>query len=129
MRVLLDTHAFLWIAGDWKQVRPAARRVLENQRTLLFLSVASIWEVAIKAAIGRLELPAEPSVYVPRRIADFHIAVVDITRDHALAVYALPKHHSDPFDRMIVAQAQLEDLTVATREPTFRKYRVDTLAI
>lgn len=129
MRVLLDTHAFLWIAGDWKRIRPAARRVLENPRTLLFLSAASIWEVSIKAGIGRLELPAEPSVYVPRRIADFQIVVVDVTRDHALGVYALPTHHSDPFDRMIVAQAQLEDLTVATRDPIFRKYRVDTLTV
>jgi len=55
--------------------------------------------------------------------------VVDVTKDHALAVYALPVHHSDPFDRMIIAQAQLEDLTVATRDPIFGKYRVDTLAI
>ncbi|MBV8724273.1 MAG: type II toxin-antitoxin system VapC family toxin [Candidatus Eremiobacteraeota bacterium] len=129
MRVLLDTRAFLWIAGDWKRVRPAARRVLANAQTLLFLSAASIWELSIKAAIGRLELPAEPPVYVPRRISDFQIAIVDVTRDHALAVYALPAHHSDPFDRMIVAQAQLEDLTVATRDPIFRKYRIETLAV
>ncbi len=129
MRVLLDTHAFLWIAGEWKRVRPAARRVLEDPATELHLSAASIWEISIKASIGRLTLPAHPAAYVVRRIADFRISVVDVTRDHALAVYALPPHHADPFDRMIVAQAQLEDLTVATRDRIFRKYRVDALAI
>jgi PIN domain nuclease of toxin-antitoxin system len=126
---LLDTHAFLWIAGDWKRVRPEARRVIENPETVLHLSVASVWEMSIKAAIGRLDLPAEPSVYIPRRIADFQLSVVDVTEEHALAVYGLPRHHADPFDRMIVAQAQLEELTVATRDRVFRKYKIDTLSV
>ena len=129
MRVLLDTHAFLWIAGNWKQVHAPARRVLEDPQTELFLSVASIWEISIKTALGRLTLPAEPTVYIPRRITDFQISVVDITRDHALAVFALPPKHSDPFDRMIVAQAKLEQLTVATRDRSLRAYSVHVLQI
>ena len=102
---------------------------MKNPKTLLFLSAASIWELSIKAGIGRLHLPAAPPVYVPRRIADFEIATLDVTKDHALAVYELPAHHADPFDRMIVAQAQLEDLTIATRDRIFSKYRVDTLEV
>lgn len=129
MNVLLDTRAFLWMAGSWKRVRPQARRVLEDTQTALFLSSASIWEISIKTALGRLKLPATPTVYLPRRLSDFQISVVDISRDHALAVYGLPPHHSDPFDRMIVAQAQLEQLTIATRDPAFTAYAVPVLAV
>jgi PIN domain nuclease of toxin-antitoxin system len=117
------------MAGDWKRVRLPARRILENLETELYLSAASIWEIVVKTAIGRLDLPAVPSVYLPRRVAAFQISVVDVTLDHALAVYGLPPRHADPFDRMIVAQAQLERLTVATRDRVFRQYRVDVLAI
>jgi len=129
VKLLLDTHAFLWMAGEWKRVRPAARRVLQDASTELYLSVASIWEISIKTALGRLMLPAAPPVYVPRRIADFGVRVVDVTRDHALAVFSLPAHHADPFDRMIVAQAQLEQLTVATNDRIFRKYSVQVLPV
>lgn len=129
VRVLLDTHAFLWIAGNWKNVKAPARRVLSDPGTALFLSAASVWEISIKAMLGRLLLPATPSVYVPRRIVDFRITVVEISAAHALEVFNLPPHHGDPFDRMIVAQARLEALTVATRDKIFRKYGAATLAI
>jgi PIN domain nuclease of toxin-antitoxin system len=129
VRVLLDTHAFLWILGDWKRVRPAARRTLEHADTTLHLSAASIWEISIKAALGRLTLPASPPVYLPRRIADFHLTVVNVAGDHAMAVFSLPPHHADPFDRILVAQAQLEELTIATRDRIFRSYSVAVLPI
>lgn len=129
MRVLLDTQAFLWIAGDWRRVRPSAQRVFEDLETELYLSVASVWEIAIKSGLGRLSLPTAPTVYVPRRIADFGISVLDIRMDHALSVYSLPMYHADPFDRIIIAQAQLEELTVATSDGIFRQYNVDLLPI
>jgi PIN domain nuclease of toxin-antitoxin system len=129
VKVLLDTHAFLWIVGNWEEIRRAAQRVLQDSETELFLSVASIWEISVKAALGRLTLPALPTVYIPRRIADFQIVTLDITPDHALAVFGLPGHLADPFDRMIVAQAQLERLTVATRDKIFDKYSVSTLLV
>lgn len=129
MKLLLDTHAFLWIAGNWRSIRVSAQRLLSKTETQLYLSAASIWEISIKAALGRLTLPATPPVYLPRRIHDFQILVLDVTRDHALAVFSLPQHHADPFDRMIVAQAQLEQLTIATRDRVFRKYGVKLLAI
>lgn len=129
MKILLDTHAFLWIAGNWKEVRRGARRVLEDSKTGLYLSVASIWEISIKAALGRLTLPTLPTVYIPRRIADFQIATLDISQDHALAAFGLAAHHADPFDRMIVAQAQLERLTIATRDKIFGKYSVNVLSV
>lgn len=129
MRVLLDTQAFLWIAGDWKRVSSSAKRVFEELETELYLSVASVWEIVIKSAIGRLSLPTAPAVYVPRRIADFRISVVDVRMDHVLSVCSLPMHHADPFDRIIIAQAQLEELTVATSDRIFRRYNVDLLPI
>lgn len=129
MKILLDTHAFLWIAGNWKEVRRGAQRVLQDPKTELYLSVASIWEISIKVALGRLTLPSLPTVYIPRRIADFQIATLDINRDHALAVFGLVAHHADPFDRMIVAQAQLERLTIATRDKIFGKYSVNVLSV
>lgn len=129
MRILLDTHAFLWIAGEWKTIKPAARRVLSDPKATLCLSSASIWEISIKAKLGRLELPASPSVFVPRRIADFRIAVIEIGAAHALEVFNLPPYHADPFDRMLVAQARLESLTIATRDRIFRKYGARVLAI
>lgn len=129
MRILLDTHAFLWIAGDWKRIKSSARRVLEDPETLLYLSAASIWEISIKAALGRLMLPATPSVYVPRRIADFQITVIDVTAAHALEICSLPPHHANPFDRMLAAQSRLEALTVATRDRIFPRYGVTVLAI
>lgn len=129
MKLLLDTHAFLWIAGDWKRVRASAQRVISRPETQLYLSAASIWEISIKAGLGRLTLPVSPPVYLPRRIQDFQISVLDVTSDHALAVFSLPQHHADPFDRMIVAQAQLEQLTIATRDQVFGKYRIKLLTI
>ncbi|MBV9232871.1 MAG: type II toxin-antitoxin system VapC family toxin [Candidatus Eremiobacteraeota bacterium] len=108
---------------------PPSRRLLEDRSTALFLSAASIWEIAVKMGLGRLELPAEPSIYVPRRIADFDISVLDVTMEHALAVYGLPPHHADPFDRMIIAQARLERMIIATGDRVFRKYGTDVVPL
>ena len=129
MKLLLDTHAFLWIAGDWKQIREPARKTLSNVETELFLSVASLWEIVIKASIGRLILPLEPTVFLPRRISDFGISTIAIAADHAFAVSQLAPHHADPFDRMIIAQARVEGLRVATRDRMFAKYGVDVLRV
>ena len=126
MRLLLDTHAFLWfIAGD-TQLSYRARQLIEDQANTRFLSVASLWEMAIKHNTGKLPLgePFEP--FMQRQLAHNSILVLGITISHTAAVAQLPffSHHRDPFDRMIIAQAQVEQLTIVTRDPNFPAYSV-----
>lgn len=90
----------------------------------LLLSAASSWEIAIKVAIGKLALPSAPAVYVPDRMHSSGVIGLPVTHAHALAVASLPRHHRDPFDRLLVAQAQLEGLTILTADRVFDSYDV-----
>lgn len=99
----------------------ASLRDCENE---LYLSAASAWEIAIKVRIGKMKLPSNPALYVPRRARESSILSLAITEEHALAVAELPMEHTDPFDRILIAQAQLESLTIVTSDPTFEKYDV-----
>lgn len=120
MRLLLDTHAFLWlVAGDERF--PASARTLVAGAELVMLSAASVWEAEIKRAAGRL---AVPPVAAAARRAD--VDVLAITADHAHAAAHLPLHHRDPFDRMLVAQAQLERLVLVSKDDAVRRYGVPT---
>lgn len=120
MRLLLDTHAFLWLmAGD--QRLPASARALVAGAERVVLSAASVWEAEIKRAANRLAAP--PVVDAARR-AD--VEVLPITADHAHAAAHLPLHHRDPFDRMLVAQAQLEGLVLVSKDDALRQYGVPT---
>lgn len=120
MRLLLDTHAFLWlVAGD--QRLPASARALVAGAERVLLSAASVWEAEIKRAANRLSIP--PVVEAARR-AD--VEVLPITADHAHAAAHLPMHHRDPFDRMLVAQAQLEGLVLVSKDEALRHYGVPT---
>jgi len=123
MKLLLDTHAFLWfVIGDSRLSRPA-RRALEADEAELILSAASVWELAIKASLGRLTLPASVEEYIAGKVeSGFGVLSVDWT--HAAAVEKLPRHHRDPFDRLLVAQALAENLPVVTGDPAFRGYGV-----
>src|SRR5271165_267386 len=97
---------------------------LDDPENELYLSAASAWEIAIKVRIGRMKLPSNPALYVPRRARESNILSLPITEEHALAVAELPMEHTDPFDRILVAQAQLESLTVVTSDPAFESYDV-----
>ena len=129
MRFLLDTQVFLWMflypgkikAKFWAQLRNA-----ENQ---LYLSAASAWEIAIKVRIGKMKLPGNPALYVPRRARESNILSLPISEEHALGVAELPLHHADPFDRMLTAQAQLENLTVITGDTVFERYDVRCVVV
>lgn len=125
MKVLLDTHIVLWwLAGD--PALPAkARGVIADPDTVVAVSAASAWEIAIKRAKGRLEVPDDFGGALRENAFDS----LAITVEHALAAGALPDHHADPFDRMLVAQAQLEDLTLVTVDHRFSDYAVDVLAL
>ena len=126
MRLLVDTHAFLWfVVGDSKLSR-TARRTLEDENAELHLSAASVWELAIKSSLGRLTLPAPVAEYVADKMtAGLHVLPVDWV--HAAAVERLPFHHRDPFDRLLVAQAQTERLPIVTSDRVFRRYGVTVI--
>ena len=104
-----------------------ARKVLSDGRDDLFFSAASSWEIAIKAGIGKLKLPEPPEDYVPPRIARAGMTALDVTHAHALRVHALPPIHKDPFDRLLVAQAAVEGLTILTADPQIGRYSVPIL--
>jgi PIN domain nuclease of toxin-antitoxin system len=127
MRVLVDTQSWLWMTGAPERFSVAARAIVEHREHELYLSAASAWEIAIKHSIGKLRLPEPPAVYVPARIEATGVRPLGIDHAHALRVSTLPRHHRDPFDRLLVAQAQIEDLTILTSDSIFDAYDVPTL--
>ena len=127
MRYLLDTHVWLWMLTSPERLSTEARHVIIDPRTELVLSAASSWEIAIKYAIGRLPLPEVPDTYVPSRMRMSGVGGLAVEHSHALRVAALQPHHRDPFDRLLVAQAQVEHLSVISADPVFRLYDVEVL--
>lgn len=126
MRVLLDTHAFLWFMAGDERLSQKARETMSKENTELFLSAASVWEMAIKAALGRLQLPLPVADYVAEKIhAGFQMMPIDWV--HAAAVQKLPFHHRDPFDRLIIAQAQVEKLPLVSGDRKFLKYGIQLI--
>jgi PIN domain nuclease of toxin-antitoxin system len=123
MRLLLDTQTFLWfVSGDARLTR-RARRAMESEDAEMILSAASVWEIAIKVGLGRLTLPASVEEYIAEKVeGGFHVLSIDWT--HAAAVERLPKHHRDPFDRLLITQALAENLPVVTNDAVFNSYGV-----
>jgi len=126
MRVLLDTHVFLWWITDDRRVSARARDVLSSARNVLFFSAASGWEIAIKAGLGRIELPSPLERFLTLQLRENCIQVLPIQLSHALRVHALPLRHRDPFDRMLVAQAQLEKLPILSADARIAEYGVES---
>jgi PIN domain nuclease of toxin-antitoxin system len=124
MKVLLDTQAFLWWNADVPRLSQTAYDLIADGSNELYLSVASAWEIAIKAARGSLILPELPEQYVPSRLQRHRILALPIQLRHALHVYALPPIHRDPFDRLLIAQSQLEDLPILTTDSEIARYDV-----
>ncbi len=127
MRVLLDTHAFLWWIMNDRRLTKSARSVLENGNNSLLLSAASAWEIAIKTGLGKLILPDDPRRFVSEQMAQNAIDPLPISLLHSLHLGMLPDHHGDPFDRMLVAQCQLESLPILTDDPQIARYGVTCL--
>jgi PIN domain nuclease of toxin-antitoxin system len=124
MKYLLDTSVFLWSLGAEHKLSRKARDLLSSSAAELYLSAASSWEIAIKFALGTLALPKPPSQFVPNAIGLLALRSLDVTHLHSLAAGELPSHHRDPFDRMLIAQARLENLVLLTSDRTFLKYDV-----
>jgi PIN domain nuclease of toxin-antitoxin system len=123
--LLLDTHCWLWMQTAPEHFAPEIRELLEAPDLELLFSAASSWEIAIKHALGRLKLPAPPDEYVPARIASSGVTPLPIQHAHALEAAALPLHHRDPFDRMLVAQARLEQVPILTVDTQLAPYDVE----
>ena len=127
MRALLDTHAFLWWNMNAPELSPRAREVIADGRNEIYLSAASAWEIAIKASCGKLALPAAPEQYVGERLILHRFLALPVEVSHALRVYALPDIHRDPFDRLLVAQSQMERMPILTADDQIRRYEVEVI--
>ena len=124
MRVLVDTHVFLWwVEGD-RALPAKARAALADQENECLISLVSAWELAIKAGLGKLKLALPVERYVVEHIAANGFRMLDIRMAHVGRVETLDPHHGDPFDRLLIAQALVEKLPVVTADPIFRKYGV-----
>lgn len=124
MRLLLDTQVWLWMHLQPGRLRPEVRDMFVDPASTLLLSAASSWEIAIKYALGKLPLPEPPHDYVPARMHRDGVDGLPVSHGHALHVATLPRHHGDPFDRLLVAQAQLEDVPLVTADPHIARYDV-----
>ncbi len=122
MSLLLDTRVLLrWLAGT-AQLTPAVRAQIGDPAQRVFVSVASGWETAIKLGLGKLPAPANAAEWLPRELRANRFTPLPIALHHALAVEQLPRHHSDPIDRLLIAQALAERLTLVTADPQFARY-------
>ena len=127
MKVLLDTHVWLWSLSEPGRLSKEAKRILASRRNAVHLSAVSAWEIAIKVAVGKLDLPEPPESYVPTRMARQGLVPLVVTHAHALAVAKLPLHHRDPFDRLLVAQSLVERLPLLTADPAFAPYGIEII--
>ena len=125
MRLLLDTHVFLWWFLTPDRLSDRARLLLQDPDNELLVSAASSLEIAIKSGLKKLELPEPPARYVTSRLEAKGLSPLAVEHAHALRLAELPLHHRDPFDRLLIAQAQLEDATLVTGDPAFLLYDVD----
>ena len=128
MRLLLDTHVFLWLLAEPERLGEHLVS-LEDPVNELFLSAASSWEIAIKAQLGRLDMPDDPRRYVPDRMRAIGAEPLPVEHNHALAVCELPPLHRDPFDRLLVAQARDQRLRIVTANGQIARYDVETLLV
>ena len=124
MKLLLDTHALIWLAENDARLSAPARQALEDEKNDLFCSVASIWELAIKASLGKLKLSVQLDTAFRRRLEENGFAVLPVEYTHAAHVLSLPWHHRDPFDRLLVAQAALEQLALVSHDRQLDAYGI-----
>ena len=122
MPVLLDTHAFLWWCEDSPELSKNARRAIAAEDC--FVSIASFWEIAIKVNLGKLRLPGAPEKYLPDQMLLNGFEQLAITFRQAIRCASMERHHGDPFDRLLVAQAQEESLPIVSRDASFDAYGI-----
>ena len=126
MRLLLDTHAFLFAISSPELLTAKGRRLLTDPEIQRWVSVVSLWEIAIKIHIGKLAMPLDRSFYA-QHLRALNAQTLAVHLGHSLALFGLPQHHCDPFDRLLIAQAREEGLTLVTRDEAFEDYEVDSI--
>jgi PIN domain nuclease of toxin-antitoxin system len=124
LKLLLDTHVVLWVLADDRRLSKIARGLVEDEDSLCFLSAASVWEVAIKRSVGKLDVPTGFPAEFHDEVRHRGIASMPIYDTHAAAVADLPLHHQDPFDRLLVAQARIEGMSILSKDENLRAYDV-----
>jgi PIN domain nuclease of toxin-antitoxin system len=122
MRLLLDTHTFIWWDSEPAKLSVQALALCQDRQNSLLLSVASVWEMQIKLQLGKLKLTLPLSEIIESQQQTNHLEVLPILLPHVLAVQHLPAHHKDPFDRLLIAQANVEDVSIVSNDPMFPKY-------
>lgn len=127
MRVLLDTHAFLWWINDDARLSEGAQEIFSDGDNELLFSAASGWEMAIKAGLGKLTVAGTLGPYLTTHLADNAIEVLPISLSHAVGVTELPNLHRDPFDRLLISQALLEKLPMLTADPQIADYPIEVI--
>lgn len=125
MKLLLDTHVLLWWLKDPDELRAEARQRIRSSKNTVYYSAVNIWEIVIKSALGKL--PPLDQGFVETALSEDAILPLPVSPDHAWAVMQLPPHHADPFDRLLIAQAQHESLRLVTRDGQFKSYRIDLI--
>ncbi|SLM33165.1 PilT protein domain protein [Desulfamplus magnetovallimortis] len=125
MKILLDTHVFLWWIIDEPKLSPTACDLIGNGNNDLYWSTASSWEVAIKYALGRLPLPDDPLTFIIEELEENDVKSLSISHIHAFEAALLPLHHKDPFDRMLIAQARTESMVILSCDSCFGFYEVN----
>ena len=127
MRLLIDSHALIWYVDQHQQLSPASRLAISDPSNNLLLSAGSIWEIAIKIGLGKLVLTQPYSLWMSQALDDLGITVLPITVEYADIQASLPKHHSDPFDRLIVAQAIVEKVSIVSADARMDAYGITRL--
>lgn len=128
MRILLDTHLFIWWDSEPEKLSPRAKAWCEDVENTLILSVVSVWEMQIKQQLGKLKLRLPVAQLIAEQQADNGIELLPVTLPHVLALENLPLHHKDPFDRLLIAQANAENLTLLSVDAIFKQYEVELLS-
>ncbi|HWO16621.1 MAG TPA: type II toxin-antitoxin system VapC family toxin [Solirubrobacterales bacterium] len=123
MRLLVDSQVLLWHARDDPRLKPAPTAAIESDDAQVLVSTASLWEIAIKSALGKLDAPED----LPERVEQLGFEPLPVSAEHAWAVRGLPPNHGDPFDRLLAAQARVERLPVVTADPSFERYGVEVI--
>ena len=127
MNLLLDTHSFIWFVEDSPSLSAQARALIQEPTNAVFFSMASVWEMAIKISLGKLDLSQPFDLFIPNQLLLNDITILDITVNHTLRVATLPFHHRDPFDRLLIAQSLVERMPCVSIDSVFDAYSVDRL--
>ena len=125
MNILLDTHAFLWFVADNPRLSKSARVLIEAEDSQPFMSMASLWEIAIQISLGKLQLEQPYETFIPQQLALNGIGILNLSLDHTAAIATLPFHHRDPFDRLIAVQSRIEKMPLVSADPSFDSYEIE----